>query len=212
MRKPTELKIKVELKKVADIVFRRRIGCIMKEYGLVSVYTIAQFKVHKNSYNEVVTPNYLNREFNLEIPFKAVVNDLTYVRVDGKWKDICLLTDLYNREIIGYSCGRHKDASLVYQAFAKVKVNLKQIQFFHTDRGNEFKNRLIDEVMETFKIKRSLRLTGCLYDNAVAESTIKLIKTEFVSPCHFGSLVQLNDDLKSYVSWFNLKKINSILG
>ena len=205
-------KIKVELKKAGYIVSRRRIGRIMKEHGLVSAYTIAQFKVHKSTCNEAATPNLLNRKFNPEVPFKAVVSDLTYVRVDGKWNYICLLTDLFNREIIGYSCGRHKDAALVYQAFAKVKANLKQIQLFHTDRGNEFKNRLIDEVMDTFEIKRSLSMKGCPYDNAVAEATFKLVKTEFVKPRHFSSLAQLDSELKAYVTWFNLKRIHSTLG
>lgn len=71
---------------------------------------------------------------------EAVVSDLTYVRVEGKWNYICLLIDLFNREIIGHSCGRAKDADLVYRAFAKVKANLYKIQLFHTDRGSEFKN------------------------------------------------------------------------
>ena len=37
-------KIKVELKKRGLIVSRRRIGRIMQEQGLVSTYTVAQFK------------------------------------------------------------------------------------------------------------------------------------------------------------------------
>jgi len=205
-------KIKIELKKVELLVSRRRIGRIMKLNGLVSPYTIAQFKVHKESCNESETPNVLNREFNPTTLLQVVVSDLTYVRVDGKWNYICLLTDLFNREIIGYSCGRHKNADLVYRAFAKVKANLNQIQIFHTDRGNEFKNALIDEVMATFKIQRSLSMKGCPYDNAVAEATFKLIKTEFVKHRKFRSLDQLNIELNSFVSWFNLKRIHSTLG
>ena len=205
-------KIKIELKKVELLVSRRRIGRIMKLNGLVSPYTIAQFKVHKESCNESETPNVLNREFNPTTLLQVVVSDLTYVRVDGKWNYICLLTDLFNREIIGYSCGRHKNADLVYRAFAKVKVSLTLIQLFHTDRGNEFKNALIDEVMATFKIQRSLSMKGCPYDNAVAEATFKLIKTEFVKHRKFRSLDQLNIELNSFVSWFNLKRIHSTLG
>lgn len=178
-------KIKIELKKVELLVSRRRIDRIMKLNGLVSPYTIAQFKVHKESCNESEIPNVLNREFNHTALLQVVVSDLTYVRVDGKWNYICLLTDLFNREIIGYSCGRHKNADLVYRAFSKVKANLNQIQIFHTDRGNEFKNALIDESMTTFKIQRSLSMKGCPYDNAVAEATFKLIKTEFVKHKQF---------------------------
>lgn len=40
-------KIKQELKKLGQQVSRRRIGRIMKQEGLVSNYTVAQFKPHK---------------------------------------------------------------------------------------------------------------------------------------------------------------------
>lgn len=205
-------KIKVELKKLGMVVSRRRIGRIMKRNGLVSAYTVAQYKPHKNKCNESEIGNVLNRQFHPETPLEAVVSDLTYVRVAGKWNYICVLVDLFNREIIGYSCGWAKDADLVYRAFAKVKANLHQIQLFHTDRGSEFKNVLIDEVIRIFGIKRSLSMKGCPYDNAVSEATYKLIKTEFVRCRSFASLDQLKKDLDQYVIWFNEKRIHSTLG
>ncbi len=45
-------KIKVELKKLGMVVSRRRIGRIMKNNGLVSAYTVAQYKPHKTKFNE----------------------------------------------------------------------------------------------------------------------------------------------------------------
>lgn len=59
-------KIKVELKKRAPIVSRRGIGRIMQEQGLVSTYTVAQFKPHTQSCNESEQKNELNREFDQE--------------------------------------------------------------------------------------------------------------------------------------------------
>ena len=49
-------------------------------------------------------------------------------------------------------------------------INLSKIKIFHTDRGNEFKNKIIDEVLKVFNIERSLSKKGCPYDNAVAEA------------------------------------------
>ena len=205
-------KIRVELKKLGMVVSRRRIGRLMRKNGLVSSYTVAQYKVHKSTCNEAEVINELNRQFQKQTPLEAVVSDLTYVRVAGKWNYICLLIDLFNREIIGHSCGPTKDAYLVYRAFAKVKANLNNIQLFHTDRGREFKNELIDEVIETFQIKRSLSMKGCPYDNAVSEATYKLVKTEFVRLKRFGTLEQLKRELDDYVQWFNEKRIHSTLG
>ena len=207
-------KIKVELKKLGMVVSRRRIGRIMKKNGMVSAYTVTPYKdkVHKSKCNESEISNALNRQFQKETPLEAVVSDLTYVRVAGKWNYICVLVDLFNREIIGHSCGRAKDANLVYRAFARVKSNLHQIQLFHTDRGSEFKNELIDEVVRVFGIKRSLSMKGCPYDNAVSEATYKLVKTEFVRCRSFESLEQLKTELDEYVKWFNEKRIHSTLG
>lgn len=205
-------KIKVELRKLGMVVSRRRIGKLMKKNGLVSSYTVAQYKVHHSPCNEDKVPNELNRQFQNKKPFEAVVSDLTYVRVAGKWNYICLLIDLFNREIIGHSCGPAKDANLVYRAFAKVKGNLNDIQLFHTDRGREFKNKLIDEVIKTFQIKRSLSMKGCPYDNAVSEATYKLVKSEFIRNRCFYSLEQLKRELNDYVRWFNEKRIHSTLG
>ena len=137
---------------------------------------------------------------------------MTYVRVGNQWNYICMILDLYNREIIEYSCGKNKTAKLVYEAFAKVKTNLKNICIFHTDRGSEFKNYLLDDLLKEFQIKRSLSDKGCPYDNAVAEAQFKIIKTEFVRSRTFKDLNHLKTEFMAYVYWFNNKRIHGSLG
>jgi len=105
-----------------------------------------------------------------------------------------------------------KDAKLVYDAFAKIKTNLKNICVFHTDRGSEFKNYLIDDFLKEFQIRRSLSAKGCPYDNAVAEAQFKIIKTEFVRSRRFENLEHLKVELMAYVYWFNNKRIHGSLG
>lgn len=205
-------KIKVELQKLNLQVSRRRIGRIMQEQGLVSSYTVAQYKPHVKSCNESSDKNELNRQFDQEEAYRVVVSDLTYVRVDHKWNYVCVFVDLFNRELIGYSSGPNKDAALVYRAISSITINLNQVKMFHTDRGNEFKNKLIDEALEAFGIQRSLSMKGCPYDNAVAEATFKTIKTEFVKRRHFESLEILNRELHDYVNWFNQIRIHETLG
>ncbi len=204
-------KIKKELAKQGWQVSRRRIGRIMKEQGLVSKYTVAQYKPKKTTVNESEIGNALNREFHQDKALKVVVSDLTYVRVQQKWYYICVLVDLYNREIIGHSAGPHKDAALVHRAFATVNYNLNLLELFHTDRGSEFKNKLMDEALDTFGIVRSLSDKGTPYDNAVAEATFKTIKTEFVSGRVFTSQQELDLELFDYVNWFNNIRIHGSL-
>ncbi len=205
-------KIKVKLQERGMIVSRRRIGRIMKEQGLVSTYTVAQYKPHKAACNEESTSNTLNRVFDQTEAKRFVVSDLTYVKVQNRWHYICVLVDLFNREIIGHSAGPNKDAVLISRAFATVECDLRQIQWFHTDRGSEFKNQKMDELLQTFKIGRSLSMKGCPYDNAVAEATYKVMKTEFVNQMSFQSLRHLELELYDYVNWFNKHRIHGTLG
>lgn len=205
-------KIKKELAAKNILASRRRIGRIMKQEGLVSTYTTAQFRPQKDTCNESKVKNIVDRHFDKQSYRNVVVSDLTYVRVGVSWNYICVLVDLFNREIIGYSAGPHKTALLVKQAFQTVKGSLGEIQIFHTDRGNEFKNQLIDETLDTFDIRRSLSHKGCPYDNAVAEATFKIIKTEFVKNQSFDDLYRLRLELADYVNWFNNHRIHSSLG
>jgi len=62
-------KIKKKLQEKGWQVSRRRIGRIMKEQGLVSKYTVAQFK--PQTVNESDVGNVLDREFTQEQPLKV---------------------------------------------------------------------------------------------------------------------------------------------
>lgn len=121
---------------------------------------------------------------------KSIVTDLTYVKVQGKWNYICIMLDLSLRKIISHSVGANKNAELVMEAISQIPMNLSEIDIFHSDRGKEFDNQLIDDCLQVFGIQRSLSKKGCPYDNAVAEATFKSIKTEFIDGENFNSIAE----------------------
>lgn len=183
----------------------------MQFNGLVSAYTIQKYKPQKTKVNDAEIANDIKQEFNGRKLNEVIVSDLTYVRVGSKWHYSCIIVDLFNREIVDHSCGMYKDAKLVHRAFSRIKRSLFDFEYFHTDRGSEFDNYLIEEVLKTLNIKQSLSRKGNPYDNAVAEAQFKIIKTEFVKPRIFETLEQLKLELEAYVYWFNKKRIHSTL-
>lgn len=204
-------KIKKQLEREGIRASRRKIGRIMTKYSLVSKYTVARYKVRKQACNEDNIANIVNRKFSDRTKLEVVVSDLTYVRVESQWMYICALLDLHNKEIIGYSAGRNKTAELVYRAFLSCRYPLSDIEIFHTDRGNEFKNKLIDEVVGAFGIERSLSNKGCPYDNAVMESLYNVLKTEFIKGMVFRDLEHLWLELADYVNWYNNHRLHGSL-
>lgn len=204
-------RLKVILENKQIYLSRRKIKKIMNKHNLISKYTKLSFKNHHNKVNDESIPNIVNRNFNNKEKNEVIVSDLTYIQVNGQWNYICLLIDLFNREIIGYSVDTKKDTSLVHQAFMQSNRCLKDIQIFHSDRGNEFNNKIINKLLLAFNITRSLSKKGCPYDNAVAEATFKTFKTEFINDKKFTSLIQLKLELFDYINWYNNIRIHSTL-
>jgi putative transposase len=204
-------RLQAELREKSILLSRRRIGRIMQENGLVSKYTCKKYRASTEQSNESTVSNQLNREFTVGQQRKVLVTDLTYVRVKQQWHYLCVIIDVSNREIVGRSAGKHKNAQLVMDAISQIPINLNSVELFHSDRGKEFDNHLLDECLKEFGIERSLSHKGCPYDNAVVEATFKAVKTEFVSNTIFDSLEQLRLQFNHYVDWFNYNRLHSSL-
>lgn len=204
-------KLKKELAKHGFSVSRRKIGDIMRKYNLVSNYTIRQKKHDKSKVNNDDIANVVDRKFDDRKKYEVVVSDLTYINIAGKWCYLCLLLDLCGRRIIGSAVGNHKDAKLVQTAFYSVQVDLRQVGIFHTDRGSEFKNNAIEQILTAFGIQRSLSAKWTPYDNAVAESMYNIVKTEFVFPNEFNTLDDFKLQWFDYVNWYNNVRIHGSL-
>ena len=205
-------KIKAALERRGVTASRRRIVDIMKRRDMTSAYARRRFKPRRTRADEAGLSNPLDREPDGYAPRTHPASDLTYVRVGGDWAYVCLLVDLADRGIAGHSAGRTRDAGLVLAAFAALDLPLTDIQVFHTDRGGEFDNTRIDELLDVFDIKRSLSRKGNPYDNAVVESTNRLLKKELVYRNHYTTIEQLRHDLNDYVWWSDNQRLHSTLG
>ena len=204
-------KLKIMLDRRGIRVSRRRIGKIMKKHNLISKWTLRRAKTKVSSVNNDETANIVNREFDGRAKYEVVVSDLTYVKIAGQWRYLCLLLDLCGHKIIGSAVGNSKNAKLVETAFYSVQTDLRNINIFHTDRGSEFKNQVIEQILDAFGIDRSLSAKGTPVDNAVMESMYNIIKTEFTFAMEFADLHEFKLLWFDYVNWYNNIRIHSSL-
>ncbi|WP_425379737.1 IS3 family transposase [Spiroplasma endosymbiont of Stenodema calcarata] len=58
---------------------------------------------------------------------------------------------------------------------------------------------------------KSYSKPGCPYDNAVAESTYRILKTELIKNKKFESTEQFKLELFDYINWYNNVSIRSKL-
>ncbi|WP_335340453.1 DDE-type integrase/transposase/recombinase, partial [Gilliamella sp. Nev5-1] len=90
----------------------------------MSKYTCKKYRVDTEKSNESTVSNQLNRAFTVGQQRKVFVTDLTYVRVKQHWHYLCVIIDVSNREIVGRSAGKHKNAQLVMDAISQIPINL----------------------------------------------------------------------------------------
>lgn len=205
-------KAKAPLERRGVVASRRRISRIMRENGLSSAYGRRRFKARPGKPNEAELPSVLGRPFDGRAPRTHVCSDLACVRAGGSWCCVCLLVDLYSREIVGRSAGSGKGVKLVKAAFATLEFPISDIEVFRTDRGSGLDNAEVGLMLEAFGIERSLSAKGCPYGNAADESTSKVLKAELAYRDGFSDLRDLQAKLSDYVHWHNNFRIRSTLG
>ena len=191
---------------------RRRISRIMGEDGLSSAYGGKRFKAHPGEPNGAEPPNAPDRSLDGCAPRVHACSGLACVRAGGSRCCACPLADPYNREIVGHSAGSSKGAELVKAAFATPGFPISDIEVLRTDRGSEFDNAEIDLMLETLGIERSPSAKGRPHDNAVDESTNKILKAEPVYRDSFSDLRDLQAKLSDYVHRYSNFRIHSTLG
>lgn len=205
-------RLKVALERSGTTASRRRICRIMREDGLSSSYSGRAPKGGARPAQPPSAENVLARAFDGHAPRTHAASDLAYVRAGGSWCCVRLLAGLCNREIVGCSCGRRKDARLVKAAFSNAPFPLTEIEVFHSDRGPEFCNGEVGAMLDAFGIRRSVSRPGNPYDNAVVESTNRILKRELVHGRAFASEEQLRTELFDWVNWHNNCRLHSTLG
>ena len=88
----------------------------------------------------------------------------------------------------------------------------------HSDAGSQYTSISLTETLALEGILASIGSVGDAYDNALAESTIGLFKTEAVSkrsPFLTGPIKTIDDiefATMEWVDWFNSRRLHSTLG
>ncbi|ROV52191.1 integrase core domain-containing protein, partial [Bifidobacterium longum] len=70
----------------------------------------------------------------------------------------------------------------------------------------------IERMLDVFGITRFLSNPGSPYDDAVVESTNRLVKKEPICDNVYTSVERLRSDANRYVWWYNHQRLHSTLG
>ena len=98
-------------------VSRKRVAQFMRTHGLGARRRKKFRATTKSSHHHVAAPNLLNREFNVRQLNRAWVSDYTYVATAEGWLYLCVILDLANREVVGWSMSSYLGTNTLLKAF-----------------------------------------------------------------------------------------------
>jgi putative transposase len=193
---------------------KNRVARIMREAGIRS-RTKKKFKATTNSrHNLPVAPNLLNQEFTVDAPDRTWVGDITYSHTQEGWLYLAVLIDLFNRKVVGWSASSRLTRELAMDALQMALDHRRPAPglMHHSDRGSQYASGDYQKLLAKHKMTCSMSRKGNCYDNAVAESFFRLLKTEWVNHHRYLSRSEATSSLFYYIEiFYNRKRRHSVL-
>lgn len=218
-------KMLAHLRRQGHDVSARRVDRLMRDLGMVGRVRGKGVRTTIPDRNAARAPDLLDRDFTAPAPNQRWVADFTYVRTWAGFAYVSFVIDCHSRAIVGWHAATTKTTPLVTTALRMGLWRRDQAGHptgeglvHHSDAGSQYTSIHFAETLLLEGIAASIGSIGDAYDNALAESTIGLFKTEAIrddSPFRNGPLRTV-DDVEwvtlTWVDWYNRARLHSSLG
>jgi putative transposase len=169
----------------------------------------------------------VNRDFRAGRPGQLLVADFTYVPLaSGGFGYAAFVIDAFAGTIGGWECSLSKTTAFVQRAISQAATHLRHAAggalpggvIHHSDAGSQYTSVRYAESLLLAGMAPSVGSVGDAYDNALAETTIGLYKTECTrdgSPFRDGPITTLGGLEKitaAWVHWYNHDRLMHRLG
>lgn len=212
-------RITKELAVIGVKACRSFVAKIMQEHNLRSITKLKYKKTTISSPKYPVAENSLNQIFNVARENQVWVSDITYIRTTEGWAYLTIIIDLFDRKVIGWWLSKSMKATdTSIAAFKKAQLNRPLINnqklLFHSDRGIQYTCKDFVRILaKSNQISQSMSRKGNCYDNAVAESFFKTLKTELIHHQNYSTRKKAKESIFDYIeNFYNIKRRHSAIG
>jgi len=169
-----------------------------------------------SSHSYQVAENLLQRDFSVDALSQKWVGDITYIKTACGWAYLTTVIDLADRKVIGWSFSNDMTASNTTAKALEMAIRNRGVKpglIFHSDRGIQYACDEFKIVINENSIRQSMSRKGNCWDNSVAESFFKTIKTECIYHHKFIDMESAKLEVFRYIEGFYpTKRIHSAIG
>lgn len=208
-------RVYAQLRRQGEKVNHKRVARLMRIAGLVGAAGRLYRRKPLPENSCIKVPNH-QREHGLPTQHnRQWAGDVTYLKLNGQWRYLAVILDLYSRKVVGWSLSAVRNASLTLAALEKAIRNrkAKEVTFFHSDRGSEYGAIAYQNKLAEYGIQPSMNRPKHMNDNVYVESFFQTLKTECFKGIKFDSDFELRTLLAWYLdTYYNQKRLHSALG
>jgi putative transposase len=208
-------RIAVALQRSGWPVNKKRVLRIMREDNLLCVPKRAFVPVTTESrHGWRIYPN-LARHLVPMAMNQLWVADITYVRLAEEFVYLAVILDAFSRRVIGWNLAEHLRASLALAAL-EMALATRDVApgslVHHSDRGVQYACGDYIARLQQAGIQPSMSRVGCPWDNAIAESFMKTLKTEEVDGRSYRDLQDAQTTISRFIDTvYNRHRLHSAL-
>lgn len=149
--------------------------------------------------------NLLERDFNANEPETKWVTDITEIMTQEGKLYLCVVVDLHNKLVMGWSMHHRQDRHMVVRA---VQMAVWQRQgsdevILHSDRGGQFISGTYQKFLGGNALVSSMSAVGHCADNAACEGFFGMLKRERVLHRRYRTRDEARTDLFDYLERFH---------
>ena len=192
------------LRQEGQRVNHKRIARLMRLMGVRSKVARRFKRTTKRCKDHQAAPNLLQQEFQTEGPNRVWLSDITHIWTDEGWLYLTFIEDAWSRLPVGYAMTAHLRAEAVKQAL-QMALGRRLIHpglIFHSDRGKQYVDSGVREILHKHAAAQSMSSTGNCYDNAMAESFIATLKKAHVFWHRYRTRDEARSSISEYIEIF----------
>jgi putative transposase len=161
---------------------RNRVVRLMRKNDIITKMTVRFRRLTKAGKRKPAAENLLDRKFEVSLPNRVWVTDITYIKTAEGHLYLAVVLDLYSRQVVGWSMSSRLNPDLVITALrqAVLRRHPGPGLLHHSDRDTLYSCDAYQWVLRENEMICSMSGKGNCYDNACVESFFSTLKNEFV--------------------------------
>jgi putative transposase len=210
-------KVWLTLNREGNAVARCTVERVMRDLGLRGVVRGKTRRTTIADEHAARPADLVQRRFSTGRPNRLWVADFTYVPTWSGMVYVAFVIDAYSRRILGWRAATSMKTALVLDALemaiwtrSRGGINDLAGLVHHNDAGSQYTSVAFTERLAAAGVDASVGSVADAYDNALAESTIGLFKTELIKPQGpWRTCDQVEIATLEYADWYNHRRLHS---